>query len=66
MPSKSLLRSTNDIEDTGAGPSAAPPVWSMDLVNLGKLALVMHSTLIDYPIGYLQSQDPRGYPGLLI
>ena len=43
-----------------------PPVWSMELVFLGRLVLVMHSTLIGYAIGYLQSQDPHGYPGLLI
>ena len=35
-------------------------------IGLGRLVLVMHSTLIGYAIGYFQSQDPHGYPGLLI
>ena len=43
-----------------------PPVLSMELVFLGRLVLVMHSTLIGYAIGYLPNQDPPGYPGLLI
>ncbi len=62
MTSTSLPRHTNVIEDTGRPPS----VWSMKLVCLGRLVLVMQSTLIGYAIGYLQSQDPYGYPGLLI
>ena len=45
---------------------AAAPVSSIPLVFLGRLVLVMHSTLIGYAIGYLQSQNPHGYPGLLI
>ena len=43
-----------------------PPVLSMELVFLGRLVLVMHSTLIGYVIGYLPNQDTPGYPGLLI
>ena len=39
---------------------------SIPLVFLGRLVLVMHSTLIGYAIGYLPNQDPPGYPGLLI
>ena len=63
MTSTSLPRNTNSIEDKGRG---RPPVLSMELVFLGRLVLVMHSTLIGYAIGYLPNQDPRGYPGLLI
>ena len=57
----------------GPGPAAEggrrrrpPPVSSIPLVFLGRLVLVMHSTLIGYAIGYLPNQDPPGYPGLLI
>ena len=46
--------------------AAAPAVSSIPLVFLGRLVLVMHSTLIGYAIGYLPNQDPPGYPGLLI
>ena len=63
MTSTSLPRDTNSIENTGGG---RPPVLSMELVFLGRLVLVMHSTLIGYAIGYLPDQDPPGYPGLLI
>ena len=63
MTITSLTRHTNGIEDTGGG---RPPVLSMELVFLGRLVLVMHSTLIGYAIGYLPNQDPHGYPGLLI
>ena len=38
----------------------------MELVSLGRLVLVMHLTLIGYAIGYFQSQDPHGYPDILI
>ena len=47
-------------------PKAAAPVSSIPWVFLGRLVLVMHSTLIGYAIGYLPNQDPTGYPGLLI
>ena len=63
MTSTSLPRNINIIEDTGGG---RPPVLSMELVFLGRLVLVMHSTWIGYAIGYLPNQDPPGYPGLLI
>ena len=63
MTSISLPRNTNSIEDTEGG---RPPVLSMELLFLGRLVLVMHSTLIGYAIGYLPNQDPYGYPGLLI
>ena len=63
MTSTSLPRNTNGIEDTGGG---RPPVLSMDLVFLGGLVLVMHSTLIGNAIGYHPNQDPPGYLGLLI
>ena len=43
-----------------------PPVLSMELVFLGRLVLVMHSTLIGYATGYFQSQDPHCYLGLMI
>ena len=42
------------------------PVSSILLVFLGRLVLVMHSTLIGYASGYLPNQPPHGYPGLLI
>ena len=58
VTSTSLPRNTNG--------KAAAPVFSIPLVFLGRLVLVMHSTLIGYAIVYLQSQDPHGYPGLLI
>ena len=64
MTSTSLPRNTNGIEDTGGG--RRPPVLSMEFVFLGRLVLVMHSTLIGYAIGYLPNQDPHGYSGLLI
>ena len=63
MTSTNLPRDTNNIEDTGGG---RPPVLSMELIFIGGLVLVMHSTLIGYAIGYLPNQDPHGYPGLLI
>ena len=53
-------------EGGAAGFGGRPPVLSMELVFLGRLVLVMHSTLIGYAIGYLPNQDPPGYPGLLI
>ena len=64
MTSTSLPRNTNGIEDTEGGRlRRPPPVLLIELVRLGRLVLVMHSTLIGYAIGYFQSQDPHGYPG---
>ena len=59
MTSTSLPRNTNGIEDTGgaAAVGGRPPVLSLELVFLGRLLLVMHSTLIGYVIGYLPNQD---------
>ena len=48
------------------GEGGRPSVSSILFVFLGRLVLVMHSTLIGYAIGYLPNQDPHGYPGLLI
>ena len=63
MTSTSLPRNTNSIDNTGGRP---PPVSSILLVLLGRLVLVMLSTLIGYAIGHLPNQNPHGYPGLLI